>query len=138
MLFDGFQVGLAFRQSLAPASASASASTSVSASASAAMFSHQAWTPPRLQVLLGAEKITFTISAVNLTFGIQLLLDSYLSHLYSNTTVVGIRVKTMGLKLWSPGSVSNQPCGEGGCLGRYHRLRLWLRISTCSHASEGV
>lgn len=55
-----------------------------------------------------------------------------------HTTVVGIRVKTMGLRLWSPGSVSNQPCGEGGCLGRYHRLRLWLRISTCSHASEGV
>lgn len=85
MLFDGSQVGLAFRQSLAPASASASASTS--ASASAAMFSYQAWTPPRLQVkLLGAEKITFTVSAVNLTFGIQLLLDSHLSHLYGNDT----------------------------------------------------
>lgn len=55
-----------------------------------------------------------------------------------HTTAVGIRVKTMGLRLWFPGSVSNQPCGEGGCLGRYHRLHLWLRISTCSHASEGV
>lgn len=87
MPFDGSQVGLAFRQSLASASSSASALTSASASASAAVFSHQAWTPPRLQVkLLGAEKITFTVSAVNLTFGIQLLLDSHLSHLYRNDT----------------------------------------------------
>ena len=55
-----------------------------------------------------------------------------------HTTVVETRVKTIGLKLWFPGSGSNQPCGEAGCLGRYHRLHLWLRISTCSHASEGV
>lgn len=133
MPFDGSQLGLVFQPS------SDLASALESPPASAAMFSHQAWTSPRLPVeLLGTEKATSTASAVNLAFGIQLILDSHLSHLYCNGIHHSCGDMNEDLRLWFPGTVSNQPCGEGGCLGRYHRLRLWLRISTCSHASEGV
>lgn len=79
MPFDGSQLGLVFQPS------SDLASALESPPASAAMFSHQAWTSPRLPVeLLGTEKATSTASAVNLAFGIQLILDSHLSHLYCN------------------------------------------------------
>lgn len=70
----------------------------------------------------------------------QVFLDSHLSP-YSvviRPIDTGIWGKAMGLRPWFPGSMSNQPGGEGECLGKYHGPHLRVSIGTYSHASKEV